>query len=127
MHFESPLNDPGMILPFGHGRRVSIRPRKPLFDLVSKKPKPTRGRNVPTQLNISEESLASLKARLNSAEGQQWLNEFASMIAEWAATAMPTELLQALGARENLDTLKELWPTIVDAYFKALGNPIPRN
>jgi len=71
--------------------------------------------------------MAALKARLSSAEGQQWLNEFASMIAEWAARSMPTELLKALGERENMDTLKELWPDIVDAYFKALGNSAPRN
>jgi hypothetical protein len=70
--------------------------------------------------------MAALQARLNSAEGQQWLNEFAKMIAEWAATAMPTELLQALGTRQNPDLLKEFWPDIVDAYFKALSNPVPR-
>ena len=56
-------------------------------------------KNTPTQLKINEESLAALKARLNSAEGQQWLNEFASMIAEWATSSMPTELLKDLGKR----------------------------
>jgi hypothetical protein len=67
--------------------------------------------------------MAALKARLNSAEGQQWLNEFAKLIAERAARSMPTELLQALGADGDLNTLKGLWPDIVDAYFKALFNP----
>jgi hypothetical protein len=94
---------------------------------MTEDPKPARTRNGPTQLKISEESLASLKARLNSAEGQQWLNEFASMIAEWASRSMPTELLQALGEHESLETLKELWPDIVDAYFKALSNPARQN
>ena len=89
--------------------------------------KPARTRKTRTQLKVSEESLAALKVRLNSAEGQQWLNEFASMIAEWAAKSMPMELMKALGERENLETLKELWPEIVDAYFRALGNPAPRN
>jgi hypothetical protein len=70
--------------------------------------------------------MAALKARLNSAEGRQWLNEFAAIIAEWAATAMPTELQQCLGTGGDLNTLKELWPDIVDAYFKALSNPAPR-
>jgi hypothetical protein len=49
------------------------------------------------------------------------------MIAEWAARSMPTELLRALGERENLDTLKELWPDIVDAYFEARSNPVRQN
>lgn len=89
--------------------------------------KPARRRNAPTQLKVSEESLAALKARLNSAEGQQWLNEFATLIAEWAAKSMPTELLQALSTDGDLNTLKELWPDIVDAYFKALSNPARGN
>ena len=94
---------------------------------MAESPKPARKRKPPTQLKVSEESLAALKARLNSEEGQQWLNEFAKMITEWAARSMPTELLHALGERENLDTLKELWPDIVDAYFKALSNPARQN
>ena len=94
---------------------------------MTEQAKPARKRKPPTQLKVSEESLAALKARLNSAEGQQWLNEFASMIAEWAAKSMPMELMKALGERENLDTLKELWPDIVDAYFKALSNPARGN
>ncbi len=93
---------------------------------IPKTRKPVRKRKPPTQLVISEESKAALRARLDSAEGQRCLDEFATLIAEWAAEMMPTELLQALGTRENLDTLKELWPDIVDAYFKALSNPTPR-
>ena len=49
------------------------------------------------------------------------------MIAEWAAKSMPMELMRVLGERENLDTLKELWPDIVDAYFNALSNPARGN
>jgi hypothetical protein len=55
--------------------------------------KPVRKRKSPTQLKISEESMAALRARLSSEEGQRWLNDFARMITEWAATAMLTELL----------------------------------
>jgi hypothetical protein len=84
------------------------------------------GEDKPARLLISEESKAALRARLESEEGQRCLDEFAKLIAEWAANVMPTELLQALGTRENLDALKELWPDIVDAYFKALSNPAPR-
>jgi len=71
--------------------------------------------------------MAALKARLNSAEGRQWLNELATMIAEWAARSMPTDLLQALIEEKGHETLKGLWPDIVNAYFKALSNPTARN
>ena len=88
--------------------------------------KPEPKRNTPTQLKISEESMAALKARLNSEGGQQWLNEFAKLIVDWATTAMPMELLQCLGPGGDLNTLEEHWPDIVDAYFEALGNPALR-
>jgi len=94
---------------------------------MTKDSKPARNRKAPTQLKVSEESQAALKARLNSAEGQQLLNEFASMITVWAAKSMPTELLQALVEEKGHETLKGLWPDIVDAYFKALSNPAPHN
>jgi hypothetical protein len=66
-------------------------------------------------------------ALLNSPEGQHWLNEFVTWIAEWVATAMPNELLQCIGAGGNLNTLKELWPDIVDAYFTAVSNLARQN
>ena len=39
---------------------------------------------------------------------------------------MPTDLLEALVKEKGHATLKELWPDIVNAYFKALSNPAPR-
>jgi hypothetical protein len=90
---------------------------------MTEKPKAVRKRKTRTQLIVSEESKAVLRTWLDSDEGQRRLDEFTRVITEWAAEAMPTELLQALGTREDLETLKELWPDIVDAYFKALCAP----
>jgi hypothetical protein len=93
---------------------------------MTEKPKAVRKRKTRTQLIVSEESKAALQPWLDSDEGQRRLEEFAKLIAEWAVNVMPTELLRALGTREDLETLRELWPDIVDAYFKALSNPQPR-
>jgi hypothetical protein len=60
---------------------------------------------------ISEESKATLRALLDSEEGQRCLDEFAKIIAEWAAKAMPTELLQALGTDEGSNLLKSCGQT----------------
>jgi hypothetical protein len=89
-------------------------------------PKPVRKRRPPTQLRISEESQAALQARLDSEEGKLCLDEFAKLIAEWAVEHMPTELLEGLSTPEGQDVLKELWPDMVNAYFKALSNPAHR-
>ena len=51
---------------------------------------PVRRRRAPTELRISENSKAAMQARLQSEEGQRCLDEFASVIAEWAAKSMPT-------------------------------------
>jgi len=91
-----------------------------------RKDKPVRRRKPPTQLIISEESKAALEARLKSEDGQRCLDQFVTLIAEWATSAMPTDLLQALVEEKGHATLKELWPDIVNAYFKALSNPAPR-
>jgi hypothetical protein len=93
---------------------------------MTKDSKPARKRKPTTQLLISEESKAALRARLDSEEGQRCLDDFARLIADWAVEAMPTELVQALGTDEGSSLLKDLWPKIVDAYFKALSNPSPR-
>jgi hypothetical protein len=93
---------------------------------MTETPTPKRKRKPPTQLLISEESKAALRARLDSEEGQRGLDEFAKLIAEWAAKSMPTELLQAMGTTEGVKLLQELWPDIVNAFFKALSNPAPR-
>jgi hypothetical protein len=93
---------------------------------MTETPKPARKRRPPTQLIISEESKAALRARLESEEGQRCLDQFAKLIIDWAVEQMPTDLLQALVQEKGHATLKELWPDIVNAYFKALSNPAPR-
>jgi hypothetical protein len=75
---------------------------------------------------VSEESKAALRAQLDSEEGQRCLDEFARLIAEWAAKAKQTELLQAVGTAEGPKALQELWPDIVNACVKALSKPAPR-
>ncbi|MGA2022033.1 MAG: hypothetical protein ABSH02_15690 [Candidatus Sulfotelmatobacter sp.] len=91
-----------------------------------KTPKLVRKRKPPTQLLISEESKAALKARLESEEGRRCLDDFAKVIAEWAAKSMPIELLEGLGTTEGQKILQELWPDIVDAFFKAHSSLAPR-
>ena len=93
---------------------------------MGEKDKPVRKRKVPTQLRISEESKAALRARLDSEEGQRYLDDFAKLIADWAAKAMPSELLQALGTPEGNKLLQELWPDIVNSFFKAHTSLAPR-
>jgi hypothetical protein len=93
---------------------------------MTETPPPKRKRRPPTQLIISEESKAVMQARLQSEEGQRCLDEFAKLIAKWAAKAMPTELLQALDTAEGKSMLHELWPDIVDAFFKAHSSLAPR-
>ena len=86
---------------------------------MTETPKPVRKRKPPTQLLISEESKAAMRARLDSEEGRRRLDEFAKIIAEWAAKSMPMELLQALGTPEGQKVHEEIWPDIVNALFKA--------
>jgi hypothetical protein len=38
---------------------------------------------------------------------------------------MPIDPQQALGTPEGQKVLEELWPDIVNTYFKALSNPAP--
>jgi hypothetical protein len=93
---------------------------------MGEKDKPVRKRKVPTQLLISEESKAAMRARLDSEEGQRCLDDFAKLIAEWAAKSMPIELLQVLKYPEGRKILEELWPDIVNAFFKAHSSLTPR-
>jgi hypothetical protein len=86
-----------------------------------------RKRKPPTQLIISDESQAAMRARLDSDEGQGCLDESASLIAEWAAKSMPTDLLGALAKEKGHVSLKSLWPDIVNAFFKAHSSIAPRN
>lgn len=92
---------------------------------MTTKDKPLRKRKPPTELRISEESKAALKARLDSEEGQRCLDEFTRLIAEWSAKTLPPDLLEALVKEKGDATLKSLWPDIVKGYFKALSNPAP--
>jgi hypothetical protein len=60
-----------------------------------------------------------MQANLQSEEGQRCLDEFASVIAEWAAKYIPIQLRQDLDTPEGRKELREFWPDIVDAFFKA--------
>ena len=81
--------------------------------------KPVRRRRAPTELRISQNSKAAMQAHLQSEEGQRCLDEFASVIAKWAAKYMPIQLLQGLGTPEGQRVFQDLWPDMVDAFFKA--------
>jgi hypothetical protein len=88
--------------------------------------KSTRKRKQPTQLLLSDEFKQHMEARMKSEEGERALNEFAGIIADWAFEQMPRELLEGLASCEGKKILEEIWPDIVNAYFKALSNPAPR-
>jgi hypothetical protein len=90
------------------------------------KDKPPRKRKPPTQLILSDEFKQHMEARMKSEEGKRALNEFAAIIADWAFEQMPRELLEGFGTSEGKKILEEIWPDIVNAYFKALSNPRPR-
>jgi hypothetical protein len=93
---------------------------------VSAKDKPLRKRRARTELRTSEESKAATQAHLQSEEGQRCLDEFARVIADWATKLMPLELLQTLGTPGGRKVLEELWPDIVDAFFRAHSSLAPR-
>jgi hypothetical protein len=90
------------------------------------KEKSTRKRKPPTQLILSDEFKLHMETRMKSEEGKRALNEFAGIIADWAFEQMPRELLEGLSTSEGKKILEEIWPDIVNAYFKALSNPGPR-
>ena len=90
------------------------------------KEKSIRKRKPPTQLILSDEFKQHMEARMKSEEGKRALNEFAGIIADWAFEQMPRELLEGLSTSEGKKILEEIWPDIVNAYFKALSNPGPR-
>ena len=88
--------------------------------------KSTRKRKQPTQLILSDEFKQHMEARMKSEEGKHALNELAGIIADWAFEQMPRELFEGLASCEGKKILEEIWPDIVNAYFKALSNPAPR-
>jgi hypothetical protein len=90
------------------------------------KVKSTRTRKPPTQLILSEEFKQHMEDRMKSEEGKRGLNEWAGIIADWAVEQMPQELLEGLSSSEGKKILEDIWPDIVNAYFKALSNPGPR-
>ncbi len=94
---------------------------------MTQKDKLVRKRKPPTELRISEESKAAMRARLDSEDGQRCLDEFALLIAKWAAKSMPTDLLGALVKEKGHATLKSLWPDIVNAFFRAHSSVAPRD
>jgi hypothetical protein len=90
------------------------------------KDQPPRKRKPRTQLILSDDFKQRMDARMKSEEGKRALNEWAGIIADWAFEQMPGELLEGLASREGKKILEEIWPDIVNAYFKALSNPRPR-
>jgi hypothetical protein len=90
------------------------------------KDKSRRKRKPPTQVILSEEFKQHMEERMKSEEGKRALNEWAGIIADWAFEQMPQDLLEGLASREGEKILEEIWPDIVNAYFKALSNPRPR-
>jgi hypothetical protein len=85
------------------------------------------GKHKPrTQLILSPELKQHMEERMKSEEGKRALNEWAGIIADWALEQMPQDLLQGLASREGKKILEQIWPDIVNAYFKALSNPAPR-
>jgi hypothetical protein len=85
---------------------------------MTEDPDCARKRKPPTELKVSEESIAALRARLNSAEGPRCLAESAKLRAERAAKMMPIEILQAVETEEGDKVVDEVWPDVANAYFK---------
>lgn len=68
----------------------------------------------------------ALKARMATPEGKEAMNSLVGLIADAAVKAMPPELLASVDTPEGQKALKEMWPEIVDAYFRGLSNPNPK-
>ena len=90
------------------------------------KDKPTRKRKSPTQLILSDDFKLHMEVRMKSEEGKRALSDWAGIIADWAFGQMPRDLLEGLASREGKKILEEICPDIVNAYFKALSSPRPR-
>lgn len=75
-----------------------------------------------TDLQITDPSLAALKARLATPEGRQALLKLANLIAESAVEAIPPELRHSLKTAEGLAAFQRAWPDIVEAFlFRAVA------
>lgn len=73
------------------------------------------------EFRISPEFRAALKARLESPEGQQALDELARLIAETAFETMPSDLQETLATEAGMAAFREAWPDIVEAFFRGGG------
>jgi hypothetical protein len=76
------------------------------------------------RLIINEESFRAARER---PEAKETLNRWAGHIAEMFVNSLPAEEAEVLipwfDTPEGREALHELWPKIVDAYFRALCNP----
>lgn len=72
---------------------------------------------------ISPDSSEAFRSRLHSPEGQAALDRLARLIVERAVDAMPPELYAPFSTEEGRKVLEEMWPEIVQAYFRGLSNP----
>jgi hypothetical protein len=81
-------------------------------------------RKPPVQLVIDEESFRRARERPEAKEG---LKRLAGHIADTFVEAIPADerpmFHEYFKTREGSKLLAELWPQIVDAYFKALCAP----
>jgi hypothetical protein len=82
------------------------------------KGKSIRKRKPPTQLILSPELKQHMEARMKSEEGKRALKEWAGIIADCAFEQMPQGLLEGIASREGKQTLEEIWPDIVNVYFR---------
>jgi hypothetical protein len=57
--------------------------------------------------------------RVVNAKKASAVSMIASVIADWAAKSMPIQLLQDLSIPEGRKVLEDLWPDMVNAFFKA--------
>ena len=65
----------------------------------------------------------ALQARLATPEGKEAISRLVGLFAEVMVKAMPPELVASLDTPAGQKVLKELWPEIVDAYFRGLRGP----
>lgn len=65
----------------------------------------------------------ALQARLATPEGKEAMGRLVGLIAEAMVKAMPPELVASMDTPAGQKVLKELWPEIVDAYFRGLRGP----
>lgn len=65
----------------------------------------------------------ALQSRLATPEGEEAMNRLIGLIVEAMVKAMPPELVANMDTPAGQDVLRELWPEIVDVYFRGLRGP----